>query len=383
MRRVLFLRSNPVDPDPRVEKEALTLSKAGFSVTVLGWDRTASLPKSEEKEFGLIERLRIPARFGSGLNNLPHLLRFQLGLIVYLWQNRRKYDIIHACDFDTLLPALITKILWRKRVVYDIFDFYADMLLKVPTFLKQLVRRIDLWAMGLADGVILADEARLLQVAGAKLRRVAFVYNAPEARVLLSFSATPPSPPPWRVGYVGLLSVTRGILPMIEVVAKSPGWVMELAGFGEDEEQILAAVRGVPKIRFHGRVPYIRGLEIAASSHVLFATYDPAIPNHRFSSANKLFEAMALGRPIIVARGTGMDRIVDKYGLGFVVDYGDVKQLEAVLHEVQNWNGEKWKEFSERARATFNELFSWEIQEHRLVALYHELASCFPWVRTG
>ena len=37
--RVVMLRSNPVNPDSRVEKEVLALSKAGFDVQILAWDR--------------------------------------------------------------------------------------------------------------------------------------------------------------------------------------------------------------------------------------------------------------------------------------------------------------------------------------------------------
>lgn len=368
---VLFLRSNPVDPDPRVEKEALSLARAGYTVRVLAWDRTASLPKRLEKEYGLLERVSIPGRFGAGLANLKNLLRFQLALIIHLWRNRHAYDIVHACDFDTVLPALLSKFFFGKRVVYDIFDFY------VPA-----VRRFELWVARLADAVILPDESRKVLLGGYQPKRLAFIYNSPHIEGA-RFPVLPPPIPPLRIGYVGILVKERGFDTMFQVLEKHPDWILDIAGFGRDEQEIVNRVAHLSNVFFHGRVPYLEGLKIAASSHILFATYDPAIPNHRFSSANKLFEAMALGRPIIVARGTGMDRIVDKYGLGFVVDYGDVKQLEAVLHEVQNWNGEKWKEFSERARATFNELFSWEIQEHRLVALYHELASCFPWVRTG
>lgn len=372
--RVLFLRSNPIDPDPRVEKEARALRRAGFAVNVLGWDRTASLPSREEKEFGVVQRIPMLAKFGSGLANLPYLLRFQVALLRYLWRHRREYDILHACDFDTLIPALLMKAIFRKRVVYDIFDFYADMLLKVPNWIRSLVRFLDLKLMGLADAVILADESRVEQIKGGRARRLAFVYNVPELRE--TFPPLPPSPPPYRIGYVGLLSTTRGILEVIEVVSKRQDWVMELAGFGGDEETILSVVKQFPNIRFHGRVPYEEGLAISASSHVLFATYDPRVPNHRFSSANKLFEAMALGRPIIVARGTGMDHIVAQYGLGYIVDYGALDQLEWVLRDIETWDVRKWEEFSAHTRGVYGKVFSWEKQTDRLIAVYRELSAC-------
>ena len=41
-KRIVLLRSNPVEPDPPVEKVAATLRAEGYEVTILAWDRSAS-----------------------------------------------------------------------------------------------------------------------------------------------------------------------------------------------------------------------------------------------------------------------------------------------------------------------------------------------------
>jgi hypothetical protein len=41
--RILFCRSNPIAPDPGVEKEACVLASAGYLVHALGWDRKVAL----------------------------------------------------------------------------------------------------------------------------------------------------------------------------------------------------------------------------------------------------------------------------------------------------------------------------------------------------
>ena len=46
--RIVFCRSNPIAPDPRVEKEARALRQAGHEVVVVGWDRTGELPIDEK-----------------------------------------------------------------------------------------------------------------------------------------------------------------------------------------------------------------------------------------------------------------------------------------------------------------------------------------------
>ncbi|WP_038071193.1 glycosyltransferase family 4 protein [Thermus scotoductus] len=363
MARVLFLRSNPVAPDPRVEKEARALARGGAEVHILGWDRSGGLPPLERWPQGItVHRLRLKALFGQGLRNLPHLLRFEVALTLWLFRHFKDYDALHACDLDTVLPALLAKRFLGKRVVYDIFDFYADMLRNVPGWARSLARRLELWAIGQADAVILADERRKEQIQGARPKRLFVVYNTPE-----DVPQIPPPPLPLRIAYVGLLQKERGLFEMLQVMARHPHWSLDLAGFGGDEAGIQKAASRLSNVRFHGRVDYRKALELMASAHVLFATYDPAIPNHRFSSPNKVFEAMALGRPIIVSSGMGIDTLVREKDLGWVVPYGDLEALEGALIEASTWTQEAYRNFQQRVHALYRSRFSWEVMAHRLL----------------
>lgn len=381
--RVLILRSNPVAPDPRVEKIARSLSGAGYSVRVLGWDRSGMLPPQESSNGVEIHRLTIRAAYGSGLANLPHLLRWQAGLFRWLRVHRREFDILHACDFDTVLPALLCKALWRKRVVYDIFDFYADHLRKTPAILKTLIRRADLWAINRADALILVDDARRTQIRGAHPRRLAIIYNSPEELPTQDLSpvVTKQSPepeslsagnPPLQLAYVGLLQVERGLLEMLAVLRRHPEWRLDLAGFGGDEAQIAQSAAGLPNVIWHGRVPYDQAIALSRGADVLFATYDPAIPNHRYSSPNKVFEAMMLGKPVIVARDTNMDAMIAAADCGIIVPYGDVAALESALTHLAD--PALRQRLGENARRAYTQKYSWAEMQRRLVSLYRSLA---------
>ncbi len=370
MKSVVFCRSNPVAPDPRVEKLAHALQQGGYDVSIIAWDRTARFPVEDTFQGIPIHRQRIPAAFGSGLANLPALLRWQVGLMRWLARNHTAFDILHACDFDTILPALVCKLLWKKAVVYDIFDFYAEHLRRTPEGFKRLIRFVDIQAINAADGVILVDDARVKQIAGSRPKACISIYNSPEDEL----SSLPADPVPsdgyhLRIAYIGLLQVERGIFEMLDVLRRHPDWHLDLAGFGGDEERIVQAVNSMPNVAWHGRVPYRRALELSFQADVLFATYDPAIPNHRYSSPNKVFEGMMLGKPVIVARDTNMDAMIQDAGCGIIVQYGEERELEQALERLAG-DAALRQRLGQNARRAYEMTYSWQRMRDRLTEFY-------------
>lgn len=371
--RVLILRSNPIAPDPRVEKIARALHRAGYPVTAVGWDRSAQLPVAETVKGFKIIRMPIHAEYGSGLANLPNLLRWQWGLFRWLSKHHADFDIIHACDFDTILPALWCKQRWGQTVVYDIFDFYADHLRRTPAWIKNLILRMDLKSIDRADALILVDDARVTQIAGAKPKQMIVVYNSPEdvnREDLAKFSPAPAGE--LRLAYVGLLQVERGLFEMLNVLSRHPNWQLDLAGFGGDEVKIAERVESMANVKFFGRVAYHQALALSQSADVLFATYDPAIPNHRYSSPNKVFEAMMLGKPIIVTYDTNMDRMIAAADAGVLVKYGDEDELEMAMRRLADDPNLRCQ-LGENARRAYDETYSWQVMENRLKTLYDDL----------
>jgi glycosyltransferase involved in cell wall biosynthesis len=371
---VLILRSNPIAPDPRVEKIARVLVDQGYKVICLGWDRTAALEVVEERAGYQIQRLMIKAKFGSGIYNLPALLRWQVGLLHWLWKHRQEYDLIHACDFDTVLPALLVCWALQRQLIYDIFDFYADHLRRTPVMFKQAIRSLDLWVISKADAVILVDESRQKQIAGSHPRKLLFIYNSPEdaSSHLNGKTKGAEQPTGLRLAYIGLLQNERGLVEMLEILRRHPNWHLDMAGFGGDEVELRALALKLSNVTWYGRVSYEQTLALSQAADVLFATYDPTIANHRYSSPNKVFEAMMLGKPIIVASDTNMDRIIQAEDCGLVVDYGDIQGLDAALTALCDDPSLRAR-LGRNARVAYENRYSWQIMSRRLSDLYQDL----------
>jgi len=371
---VVITRSNPVAPDPRVEKIAHVLQGKGYRVSIVAWDRSGQFLEQESLEGIHIRRLSIIAEYGRGLANLIPLVRWQVELLRWLWTHRHEYKVIHACDFDTVLPAILMQQLKKKKVVYDVFDFYADMLRATPEWIKQLVRKVDLWVMGRVDGVFLVDHCRLEQIKGSHPKNLAVVYNTPEdiADELAESTRFNKPESQLHIVFVGLLQVERGLFELLDVLEKHPEWSLDIAGFGGDQHQIVERAKERANVRFLGRMAYQDALALNQTADVLFAMYDPGILNHRYASPNKLFEAMMLGKPIVVARGTGMDRIVASEGCGIVVPYGERTSLEQALMKLAN-QPDLRETLGSAARQAYEEKYSWHHQKSTVLEFYANL----------
>lgn len=368
--QVVFLRSNAVAPDPRVEKAAQALAQAGYHVKVFAWDRQHVAPRHERTGSLEFFRSRIRGAYGSGQRNLIPLVRWQFSLLGWLLKHVRRGSIVHACDFDTVWPAWLASRLKGARLVYDIFDFYADNVSGLSPRARARIAAAERWMIGHADALILAGENRAAQLGTARPIRLTVIENTPPD---VNPAGQVALPDRFTVCYVGQLLYNRGLTSAIEVIGRHPHWQMFLAGFGADANAIRAQASAHTNITAGGQIAYPRAVELMRASSVLLALYDPREPNHRYASPNKLFEAMMLGKPVIAARGTGFDEWVRKQRIGMVVDYDDQPGLEAALQHLAD-NPADAREIGARARGCYQQQYSWAEMERRLLALYADLA---------
>jgi glycosyltransferase involved in cell wall biosynthesis len=81
---------------------------------------------------------------------------------------------------------------------------------------------------------------------------------------------------------------------------------------------------------------------------------------------------MMLGKPIIVAQDTNMDRIINQTECGLVVKYGDASALESALVRLET-EPELCMRLGAKARIAYESTYSWKIMQDRLLKLYADL----------
>jgi glycosyltransferase involved in cell wall biosynthesis len=122
-----------------------------------------------------------------------------------------------------------------------------------------------------------------------------------------------------------------------------------------------------------GRIPYNEVIERTMKADLLFAFYDPAVPNNRYASPNKLFEAMMCGKPILVSEGTAMADIVRQEKCGIVVPYKDLQAIKKAIISLQHNPGLALS-LGNNGRKAYELRYNWKIMESRLLDLYNGIS---------
>lgn len=371
---VIFIRSTQITLDSRVLKEANTLVKHGYSVRILGWNR-------ENNDFSertiklnngtaIIQLFGISAGYGDGVKGLHKLILFQLWVFFCLLILNRKYQIIHSCDFDTALPSLLITKLLRKKMVYDIFDYYTHSHY-VPLKLEAFIENIEKYVINQADAVIICTESRYKQIEMPPGEKCIVIHNTPDLNLTDNIDICKSNSNKLKIVYVGLLQPTRLLEEMAKGMDRRNKIELHIGGIGELEEYFYGLSKEKDNVFYYGRLPYPKVLKLELECDILFATYDPTIKNHKFSAPNKIYEAMALRKPIIVCNNTGVDEMVRQINMGITIGYSaeefwnavDILANDRVLRDQMGLNGRK----------AYENNYSWNIMEDRLVGLYRDL----------
>ena len=366
--KVVMVRAHPVDPDVRIEKEAKALSKSEYDVRVLAWGRYGKNTLREEHRSGYtIRRFQFRAPWGLGVVFfLPFWWVFEL-----IWLLRNKWDIVHSADFDTFIPALIAAKIKNKSIVYDIFDFYADQV-SLPGIFRRLVAGLDRYLMRFADAVIVVDPSRLKQVGREHDASTIIIYNSPSDGLKVDISLQEKKDSLFKIFYAGVLSQDRDFESLIDAVADFDDVKIEIAGYGYYKGEIEKLSTKHARITYLGPIMYDIVIEKTLQADLLFALYDPGVPNNRYASPNKLFEAMMCGKPILVSDETAMADIVREENCGFVVPYKDVDAIKHAILTLKN-DPPLCKRLGENGRKAYETKYSWKMMEGRLLEVYEKL----------
>ncbi|MEA1970367.1 MAG: glycosyltransferase family 4 protein, partial [Thermodesulfobacteriota bacterium] len=303
--KVLMLLTNAFDPDPRVHQEAKALAENGYDVTILCWDRDYKAPDYEIIDGIKVERIYVRSTHGRGITQILFLFLFWLK--TYLRASSKDFDVVHCHDFDTLPLGYILSRQKGAKLVYDAHESYVDMLGNIPKWLKVLIYQVENILLRRTDLLITVGEilGENLAKRGAKNTCVVGNWKDPEkfkfpSKVLeKKKKSLNIADGQLIICFIANLGKERQLPQLIEAVKNMPETFLIVGGNGPCKGLVEDAARMYPNIHYLGYVNPDKIPFYTAMSDVIFYGFDPSNPNAKYSAPNKLFEALAAGKPTL------------------------------------------------------------------------------------
>lgn len=371
---VYYVRSTSIVNDSRASKEIYSLIQNGFNVTVLGWDRDSRVENHKKIQINSVDVkskfFKFKAGYGNSKKNIVGLLFFQIWELVVLIKNSRKYSCIHACDFDCGFMSFIASIVCKKKLVYDMYDYYTDSR-PMGKKAEKIVNKLENAVINFADVSIICGEWRRNQIINTNPKKLIVIHNTPSISNISDKKIIKSSSKKLKVVYVGILQTDRLLLEVLEQFKLNQDIELHVGGFGIYENDFKEASSKYKNIYYYGSLKYSDVLQLEKDCDILFATYNPEIKNHKYSAPNKVYEAMALEKPIIVCNDTGIDELIRSNNTGISIDYSGDDFIKAVLKIAKD--KKLLKQLSSNAKNAYKNKYNWEIMEKELINSYNIL----------
>jgi len=399
--------------DIRVAKEADALQAAGHDVILLCY-RGEGEPERELIDG--VEVLRRPLRGTyDGLRNAPRGGKYLLTRIHQPWLSAIE-EVVTAEGVDALhphdLPLVKTALRAGERhdlpVVADLHENWPEAVrqyrmsdtwqrfLRQPAYLLSRVatpiprlKRLERYCVQRADRVItVAEEARRHYVSDCEADpdRVTVVSNTVK---LANFDPAKVEPAGYDsefvLAYVGSLGGKhRGLGSVIdampEILEAIPNARLLIVGSGPTYESLLR--RRCRKNDVADRVTFTGWVEFEEVSRYIAAA-DVCLVPHRSTPhtettlPHKLFQYMALRKPVIVTDVTSLARIVNETRSGLVVPPADPEAMSVAVKRLYA-NPNRTAEFGANGRRAVETTYNWEADAARFTELYDRLGSEEP-----
>lgn len=374
LKHIVMLLSNAFRPDPRVLKEARSLARAGYKVTVICWDREGEFADREEVDGFEVQRISVRAGYSSGSSQVFHLPRFWVQALKEMCILRP--DAIHCHDLDTALAGY-----WYARRhgiswILDSHECYPEQIgPQVNPAIYLLLLFLEWHMTRRATRVVTVGEllAKRFRSMGATVSVVGnYQYiSAVTSKHGISRESLNLGPDDFVVAYIGGFTVGRAILPLIRATEYVPNVKILLLGSGPQRPVVESQLENHPRVHYLGQVPQDQVADYTSVADVIYYGLYDHHRNNRYSSPNALFNALAAGKPVLTTNVGEIARIIREEQCGIVVEHSSPALLGQAIKSLRDPDLRNL--LSANARRAAEVKYNWSIAEKALLKVYQEV----------
>lgn len=391
---------NEFDNDPRVNRMVKILLGEGYSVSVLCYGYRGR--QYQERENIAVRRITVSRRLIEILFFFENLIP----LFDLFWSYHiRKFvlaegiNVLHVNDLYLSRPAHMAMAQMRTKPVF-ILDLHENFPVAVLSynwtkgFLRRYLSLPGRWTskeeryLSYPDHIITLSEYYAGQLSGkynfAEKKRIVVLPNYPDLNELECNGQDQPevlvSKRDFLFFYFGAVGERRGIFTLIDAVSdlNIEGVSCQLLIIGPvdkaDQKRFSDCINrtGMRDLIVHipwtdiSRLPYYLGISDAGVA--------PFVVNEQHDSgiANKLFQYMYGGLPVIVSSCAAQKEMVEKYNCGYVYDsYNELKLVMKKLNE----DRDSGTEMGARGREAVIKNLNMTVGSLQVKSLYRHIAS--------
>jgi glycosyltransferase involved in cell wall biosynthesis len=371
--KILMILSNPFMVDPRVYKEAESLVDAGHEVTVIVWDRKRDY--EPENTVDGINLIRVHNKWlmrllPNDLSRNPVWWRKAYKKGLELYKDDFKFDVVHCHDLDTLQVGVWLKEKLGVKLIYDAHEIFGYMIARnrsksvvmVAFWMeKRLVKNVD--------HIITVNEPLEDYFKSITDKPITIVMNCKD---VIGKEYQPTNNNIFTLCYIGVLHKNRMFPELVDILGKMKDVKFVIAGKKENlYEEVKKRSGKYDNIEFLGTLPFNDVIPKTIESDVVICMINPDDANNKIGLANKQFEAMVCGRPIICTNDTFSGKMTENLNCGIAVDYNADSLREGIFKLKNNKN--LCEQIGKHALKLSKEKYNWDKEREKLANLYENL----------
>ncbi len=339
-RIALIIKTDGLEFDDRVRKEIVTVNKLYPNIT---FKIFVMLP--ENKETTGVTSYGTPYRsvYIKSRDKYPSAKRVVLKSYEFyqsIKEEIKTFDAIWCANDDTALIAALVK---KDHLLWDLHE--------IPTaMLNNPVKRLLLKRIFSRSKVVIhanPQRANYLHEIGviSDLSKHYAIRNYPNFddeeketdEVYESFMT-------WKynrkcVYLQGLLNDSRAAYESIKAVLAFPDLCCVVVGkYDEKSTERLKTEFGesfTERVRFIGKIAQLRIPHYVKQCYLSLVFYKNVRPNNFYCEANRFYQSVVLGLPVVVGNNPSMKELVDKYGFGVSID-DDGGDVDIIINGIKN-----------------------------------------------
>lgn len=386
---LMVLLTNEYPPDVRVEGEIKALQKSGYRVILIN----SRSKRDRWEDFEGVRILRLPSPRSFFLRFLLHtfLLTFLIPIICGLYNIK----LIHVHDLLDSIPVVFIAVIYRCRVIVDLHEDYVGALDvyiekrgdKIKKFLLKnwvyVINYLEKIALHLSTAIITVSregEKRILGMGVPKEKSI-YLRNIMTIEKIMKMSQNntiKDENSSYIISYIGGFSLHRGLetlmnsIPVIlekdkkiNVLFVGDGLVSNELRRLSKELQIEDHVTFTGWVSFDSAMSYMNNTDVFVIPYIRSRQTDPALPH-------KLFQAMYLGKCIVVSDVPAMKEIIIRNQCGLVFEAGSHEDLAIKIIKLIE-NPHLIDYYGKNGMRAVKKSYSWTKESEKLIRLYEKI----------